>query len=84
MVVGSARPAAIGLRSRVRAGGDHVTGVAEHVRQRLLRAGQPARDGDLGAVQHHVVGQIQRRPDQAERHGGSSTTNSAPIPERAR
>ena len=60
---------ALGLGRRVRAGGDHVAGVAQHVGQRLLGAGQAAGHGDLGAVQHDVVRQLERRPDQAERHG---------------
>ncbi len=60
---------AIGLGGRVRAGGDHMAGVAQHVGERLLAARQPPRHGDLGAVQHDVVRQFERRPDQPERHG---------------
>ena len=34
-----------------------------------LRARQPAGHGDLGAVEHDVVGQVERRADQPERDG---------------
>ena len=59
---------ALGLGGRVPAGGDDVAGAAQHVAERLLAPRQPARHGDLGAVQHDVVRQLQRRPDQPERH----------------
>ena len=43
---------------------------SQHVAQRLLGAGDASRDSDLGTVQHDVVGQLQRRPDEAQRDGG--------------
>ena len=46
-----------------------MAGVAQHVAERLLRARQAAGHGDLGAVEHDVVGQPQRRADEPERHG---------------
>ena len=60
----------LGLSRRVAAGRDDVAGPAQHPRERLLAAGQPAGHGDLGAVEDHVVRQLQRRPDEAERQRG--------------
>ena len=61
---------AAGFRFGVAARGDHEASAlrAPGPEQRSA-AGQPARDGHLGAVQHHRVGQTQARADQAEGHG---------------
>jgi hypothetical protein len=58
----------LGLGGRVAAGGDDVASTAQHVAERLLAERQTARHGDLGAVQHDVVRQAQRRSDHAQRH----------------
>ena len=43
---------------------------AQHVRQRGPRAGEPARHGDLGAVEDDAVGDVEARAEQPERQGG--------------
>ena len=57
------------LVERVLPGGDDVASVSQHVGERLLGPGQSPGHGDLGAVEDHVVGQLERRPDEPERHG---------------
>ena len=48
---------------------DDVAGPTQHDAERLLRPRQAAGNGDLGAVQHDVVGQGERRSDEPERNG---------------
>ena len=59
---------ALGLARCVLSGRHDVAGASEHGGERLLRARQATRHRDLGAVQHDVVRQLQRRPDESERH----------------
>ena len=58
-----------GLGGRIPAGGDDVPRPAQRVRERLLRQRESTGNGDLGTVEHEVVRQLERRPDQPERHG---------------
>ena len=58
------------LGRRIPAGGDDLAGATQRVGECLLGSGEPPGHRDLGAVQHEVVGKLQRRPDQAERDGG--------------
>ena len=59
-VIGSVAPGgALGLGGRVRRRPATMWRArAQHVAERLPVPGQPAGHGDLGAVQHHVVGQL--------------------------
>ena len=60
---------ALGLAAGVRPRRHHVAGPSQHGAERLARARQAAGHGDLGAVQHDVVGPGERRADEPERHG---------------
>ena len=60
----------LGLGGRIATGGDDVACPTERVRQRLLAERETAGHGDLGAVQHEVVGKFERWPDESERDGG--------------
>ena len=53
---------------RVPAGGDDALGPAQRVGQRLLGSGETTWHGDLGAVQHQPIRQVERRTDEPERH----------------
>ena len=57
---------AFGLGGRVPACCHHVPSMAQHVTEHLTRHRNAAGNGDLCAVQHDVVGQLERRPDDAE------------------
>ena len=72
----------LGLGRRIPTGGDDVAGAAQHMAERLLRTGDPARDRHLGAVQHDVVRQRERRPDQPERDRRVEHDELGPDPAR--
>ena len=59
----------LGLGGRVATGGDDVAGTPQHITEGLAAQRQSARNGDLGPVQHHVVGQRQGRADEPEWQG---------------
>jgi hypothetical protein len=59
-----------GFGGRVAARGDDPLGATQRVGERLLGERQPTGNRDLGPVQHEVVRQLQRRPDETERDGG--------------
>ena len=78
-VIGNERPAARSASlAAYSPADDDVAGPAEHCGERLFRARQPARHGDLGPVQHDVVRQLNDGPTSPSGTAGSSTTRSAP------
>ena len=61
---------AAALRRRVAARGDDEPRAAQHAAQRGARAGEAARDRDLGAVEDDAVGDAEARAEEPERQHG--------------